>query len=109
MRSPGSLMPELDRLWGVDQPAEHHPEIDTGLHVMMVLDQAAKVMAALPVRFACLMHDLGKGTTRREELPRHHGHEARSVELLLSLCNRFRVPKDCKELAEIVAREHGNC
>ena len=70
----------MDRLWGVPQPPAHHPEVDTGVHLMMVLDEAARVGAPLPVRFACLCHDLGKGTTPAELLPRHIGHEQRSVE-----------------------------
>ena len=102
------LLPEVARLWGVPQPEAHHPEIDTGVHLMMVLDMAAQLNAPLPVRFACLMHDLGKGTTRADELPRHLGHEERSVKLLLPICERLRVPTDCKDLAVIVAKEHGN-
>jgi tRNA nucleotidyltransferase (CCA-adding enzyme) len=102
------LLPELDRLWGVPQSAEHHPEVDTGVHVMLVLDLAARLQASLPVRFACLTHDLGKGTTPADVLPRHIGHEERSVRLLKGLCQRLRVPVECKELADVVAREHGN-
>lgn len=102
------LLPEVDRLWGVPQPEAHHPEIDTGVHLMMVLDMAATLSAPLPVRFACLMHDLGKGTTRAEDLPRHLGHEERSVKLLLPVCERLRVPVECKDLAVVVAKEHGN-
>ena len=102
------LLPEVDRLWGVPQPAAHHPEIDTGVHLMMVLDMAARLATSLAVRFACLCHDLGKGTTPADALPRHLGHEGRSVELLREVCTRLRVPVDCRELAEIVAREHGN-
>ena len=102
------LLPELDRLWGVPQSAEHHPEVDTGVHVMLVLDLAARLQASLPVRFACLTHDLGKGTTPPDVLPRHIGHEERSVRLLKGLCQRLRVPVECKELADVVAREHGN-
>jgi tRNA nucleotidyltransferase (CCA-adding enzyme) len=102
------LLPEVDRLWGVPQPEQHHPEIDTGVHLMMVLDMAARLQAPLTVRFACLGHDLGKGTTPAEILPRHIGHEERSVRLLKGLCERLRVPIDCRELAEVVAREHGN-
>jgi tRNA nucleotidyltransferase (CCA-adding enzyme) len=75
---------------------------------MMVLDMAAKLNAPLVVRFACLMHDLGKGTTRKEELPRHIAHEIRSVKLLQQICDRWRIPSDCRETAEVVAREHGN-
>ena len=102
------LLPELNRLWGVPQSPEHHPEIDTGVHVMLVLDMAARLKASLPVRFACLMHDLGKGTTAADVLPRHIGHEARSVKLLKAVCARLRVPTECAELAQVVAQEHGN-
>ena len=102
------LLPEVDRLYGVPQRAEYHPEIDTGIHLEMVLDQSAQCNAPLEVRFACLCHDLGKGTTPEDILPRHIGHEQRSVKLLQSICDRWRVPVECKELAEVVAREHGN-
>ncbi|WP_090044844.1 multifunctional CCA addition/repair protein [Limnohabitans sp. 2KL-27] len=102
------LLPELDRLWGVPQRAEYHPEIDTGVHMMLVMDMAAKLNMPLAVRVACLMHDLGKGSTPADVLPRHIGHEVRSVKLLHKVCERLRVPTDCKELAEVVAREHGN-
>ena len=102
------LLPEVDRLWGVPQGAEYHPEVDTGIHLMMVLDMAARLHAGLAVRFACLGHDLGKGTTPAEMLPRHIGHEERGVRLLKGVCERLRVPTDCRELAEVVAREHGN-
>ncbi|MEO8278260.1 MAG: multifunctional CCA addition/repair protein [Ideonella sp.] len=102
------LLPEVDRLWGVPQRADYHPEIDTGVHLMMVLDISAKLGAALDVRFACLGHDLGKGTTPPEMLPRHIGHEHRSVDLVRKLGERLRVPTACRELAELVAREHGN-
>jgi len=102
------LLPEVNRLWGVPQSAEHHPEIDTGVHLMMVLDMSARLNATLPVRVACLMHDLGKGTTPPHEWPRHIAHEQRSVKLLLQVCERLRIPVECKELAEVVAREHGH-
>ena len=102
------LLPEVDRLWGVPQRPEHHPEIDTGVHVMMVLDQCARLQAPLAVRWAALMHDLGKATTPADVLPRHIGHEGRSAKLLQKICERLRVPGDCKELADVVAREHGN-
>jgi len=101
------IMPEVDRLWGVPQPALHHPEIDTGVHVMMVIDYAASQNHSLPIRFAALTHDLGKGTTPADILPRHIGHEERSVDLLKDVCKRLRVPNDCKELAHIVAKFHG--
>ena len=102
------LLPEVDRLWGVPQRADYHPEIDTGVHLMVVLDMSARLHAPLPVRLACLTHDLGKGTTAPELLPRHIGHEERSARLLKTLCQRLRVPTDCRELADVVAREHGN-
>jgi len=102
------ILPEVERLWGVPQPEAHHPEVDTGVHLMMVLDMAAKLQAPLPVRFACLVHDLGKGTTPQDILPRHHGHEQRSAQLLRQVCERWRVPVDIRELADVVAREHGN-
>jgi tRNA nucleotidyltransferase (CCA-adding enzyme) len=102
------LLPELDRLWGVPQRPEYHPEIDTGVHMMLVMDMAARLNMPLPVRVACLMHDLGKGSTPADVLPRHIGHEGRSVKLLQQVCERLRVPTEAKELAEVVAREHGN-
>ncbi|WP_313315733.1 multifunctional CCA addition/repair protein [Pulveribacter sp.] len=102
------LLPEVQRLWGVPQCAEYHPEVDTGVHLMMVLDMSARLEAPLAVRFACLTHDLGKGTTPRDELPRHIGHEQRSSRLLKAVCERLRVPTDCRETADVVAREHGN-
>ncbi len=102
------LLPEVDRLWGVPQRAEYHPEVDTGVHLMMVLDMSARLAAPLTVRFACLCHDLGKGTTPADVLPRHIGHEERSARLLKGVCERLRVPTDCRELADVVAREHGN-
>jgi tRNA nucleotidyltransferase (CCA-adding enzyme) len=102
------LLPEVNALWGVPQRAEHHPEIDTGVHLMMVLDMSAQLNASLPVRVACLMHDLGKGTTPQSEWPRHIAHEQRSAKLLKQVCERLRVPVECKELADVVAREHGN-
>jgi tRNA nucleotidyltransferase (CCA-adding enzyme) len=102
------LLPEVERLWGVPQRAEYHPEVDTGVHLMMVLDMSARLQAPLPVRFACLTHDLGKGTTPVEILPRHTGHEERSARLLRKICDRLRVPVECREIADVVAREHGN-
>ncbi|MBC7481684.1 MAG: multifunctional CCA addition/repair protein [Rhizobacter sp.] len=102
------LLPEVDRLWGVPQRADYHPEIDTGVHLMMVLDMSARLNGSLPVRFACLGHDLGKGTTPAGVLPRHLGHEQRSADLVRKVCERLRVPTACRELADVVAREHGN-
>lgn len=102
------ILPELDVLWGVPQPEKHHPEIDTGIHVMMVIDYAARQKFSLPIRCAALMHDLGKGATPREEWPRHHGHEAHSVKLVEAVCRRLKIPNDCRDLAVMTAREHGN-
>jgi tRNA nucleotidyltransferase (CCA-adding enzyme) len=102
------LLPEVDKLYGMPQRAEYHPEIDAGIHLEMVLDASARMNAPLEVRFACLCHDLGKGTTPADVLPRHIGHEQRSEKLTRALCTRWRVPVECKELAELVAREHGN-
>ena len=102
------LLPELDRLWGVPQRAEYHPEIDTGVHAMMVLDMSARLGCNLAIRYACLCHDFGKGTTPADVLPRHIGHEDRSVKILREVSTRLRVPTEYKELAEVVAREHGN-
>ncbi|MGE5493055.1 MAG: multifunctional CCA addition/repair protein [Actinomycetota bacterium] len=102
------LIPEMDRLFGVPQRPEFHPEVDTGIHTLMVIDQAARLGYALPVRFAGLAHDLGKGTTPAELLPRHHGHEERSVELATALCARLKVPSDARDLALLAARWHGD-
>ncbi|KVT73487.1 2', 3'-cyclic nucleotide 2'-phosphodiesterase [Burkholderia ubonensis] len=102
------ILPEVDALWGVPQRADYHPEVDTGVHVMMVVDHAAKQGYSLAVRFAALTHDLGKATTPEDVLPRHIGHEGRSVDLLKPLCDRLRVPNECRDLALVVAREHGN-
>ncbi len=128
------LLPEVDKLWGVPQRADYHPEVDTGVHLMMVLDMSAQLKTSLPVRFACLCHDLGKGSTKwgsdsnfmaaqgaactpeiwrmkmesDPNLGKHIGHEERSARLLKGVCERLRVPTDCRELAEVVAREHGN-
>ncbi|MBI5924833.1 MAG: multifunctional CCA addition/repair protein [Aquabacterium sp.] len=102
------LLPEVDRLWGVAQRADYHPEIDTGVHLMMVMDMSARLKASLAVRYACLGHDLGKGTTPPDILPRHLGHEGRSAQLLKQVNERLRVPVECRELADVVAREHGN-
>jgi tRNA nucleotidyltransferase (CCA-adding enzyme) len=102
-----SIYPEIDALFGVPQPAQWHPEIDTGLHTLMVLDQAALLSPEPKVRFAALVHDLGKGTTPREEWPSHRGHEERSVALLEALGARLRLPSEYCELGIIVARFHG--
>lgn len=102
------IIPELDCLWGVPQPEEHHPEIDTGIHTMLVLEQACKLSPDPQVRFAALFHDLGKGTTPKEEWPRHIAHEARGAEIVKNVCQRLRVPKEYRDLAERTARLHLN-
>ncbi|MEM7083841.1 MAG: multifunctional CCA addition/repair protein [Pseudomonadota bacterium] len=101
------LFPELDALYGVPQPPRWHPEIDTGVHTMMVIDQAAQLSDNPEVRFAALVHDLGKATTPADILPSHHGHEQRSVDLLKTLCARLTVPKRYRDLAILVAAHHG--
>jgi tRNA nucleotidyltransferase (CCA-adding enzyme) len=111
LRACGALervLPEVDALFGVPQTAAHHPEVDTGVHVMMVVDYAASRSYPLDVRFAALTHDLGKGTTPREEWPRHIAHEERSVGLVAALCERLRVPAECRDLALVMAKQHGN-
>ena len=102
------VLPEVDALFGVPQTAAHHPEVDTFVHVMMVIDYAARQHYALDVRFAALTHDLGKGTTPRAEWPRHIAHEERSVGLVEKLCERLRVPAECRDLALVMAKQHGN-
>jgi tRNA nucleotidyltransferase (CCA-adding enzyme) len=102
------IFPEIDALFGVPQPAEWHPEIDTGVHTLMVLEQAARLSPDTAVRFAALVHDLGKGTTPPAQWPRHHGHEERSVALIDRLAARLRIPTGHRDLAVIVARYHGN-
>ena len=101
------IYPEIDALFGVPQPAQWHPEIDTGVHTLMVLDQAAVLSPDTRVRFAALVHDLGKGTTPREEWPSHRGHEERSVSLIEALAERLRLPGEYRDLSVIVARYHG--
>ncbi|PHS69944.1 MAG: multifunctional CCA addition/repair protein [Methylophaga sp.] len=101
-----TLFPEVDRLFGVPQVPKWHPEIDTGIHVMLVIDQAARLSNDIAVRFAALCHDLGKGTTPQHILPQHIGHEARSIELTQILCRRLRIPKEIEILALKVAEYH---
>ncbi|NNM83308.1 MAG: multifunctional CCA addition/repair protein [Burkholderiales bacterium] len=101
------IFPEIDVLFGVPQSPQHHPEIDTGVHVMLVLDHAASRGFPLEVRFAALLHDIGKGTTPPEKWPHHPGHEARGVELARDLCARLRVPNESRDLAILVAHSHG--
>jgi len=100
------LIPEVDALFGVPQPPQHHPEIDTGVHTLMVLGRCAATAQPLPVRWACLVHDLGKATTPADVLPRHIGHEGRGEKLIRRVNERLRVPVDCGELALLTAREH---
>lgn len=100
------LMPELSALWGVPQPPQWHPEIDTGVHTLMVLEQAAALSTRLDIRFAALVHDLGKGVTKPELWPAHHGHEHSGLPLITQLCDRLRVPNDCRELALLVCEYH---
>ena len=102
------LLPEIDRLWGVPQRADFHPEVDTGVHLLLVLDAAARIGAQLPARWGAALHDLGKGTTPKDEWPRHIGHEGRSVELARVVNERLRVPSECREVALLAAREHGH-
>ena len=100
------LMPELAALWGVPQPPQWHPEIDTGVHTLMVLQQAAALSPRIDIRFAALVHDLGKGVTKPELWPSHHGHEHTGLALINQLCDRLRVPNDCRELALQVCEYH---
>lgn len=100
------LLPELDRLFGVPQPPRHHPEVDSGEHVLMALDQSARLGAELAVRYAVLVHDFGKGETPAAELPRHRGHEERGVPLAEAVSERLRVPRACRDLARLVTRYH---
>ena len=102
------LLPEVDALFGVPQRPDFHPEIDTGVHLMQALDHAAKRGFALPVRYAVLAHDLGKAATPSSKWPAHHGHEAASVRLAERMSERLRVPLECRDLARLVARWHGN-
>lgn len=103
------LMPELDALFGVPQPAAHHPEIDSGIHTLSVLEQAALHQQPLSVRWACLLHDLGKGLTPEEEWPRHIAHEQRGLKLIKAVNQRFKAPRECQELAMLVGEYHTHC
>jgi tRNA nucleotidyltransferase (CCA-adding enzyme) len=102
------ILPEVDALFGVQQPAQNHPEVDAGLHILLVVDCAAAQNYSLTVRFAALTHDLGKAVTPREHWPKHHGHEHKSVELVERLCERLRVSGECRDLAVLAARYHGD-
>ena len=103
------LFPEIDALFGVPQPKEYHPEIDTGLHTIMSLNQSVRLSDDPMIRFAVLVHDLGKATTPENELPHHRGHEARGVKIIDKLCKRFRIPNKYHELASSVSRFHLDC
>ncbi|TWI56804.1 tRNA nucleotidyltransferase (CCA-adding enzyme) [Pseudomonas duriflava] len=100
------LLPEIEALFGVPQPAAHHPEIDTGLHIQSVLRQCVRFNQPLTVRWACLLHDVGKGITPEEEWPRHIAHETRGLRLIKNINARFKVPRDCSELALLVGQYH---
>jgi tRNA nucleotidyltransferase (CCA-adding enzyme) len=101
------LLPEIDALFGIPQPIAHHPELDTGVHVLQAVDYSAAAADPLPVRYAVLTHDLGKAATAPADWPRHIAHEAKSVSMVESLSQRLRVPGDCRELARLAARYHG--
>lgn len=112
LRSCGALqkiMPELDALFGVPQRPEYHPEVDTGLHALLALQQACLLSDSIDVRFASLIHDLGKALTPKEEWPRHHGHEARGLAPIRTLCQRIAAPKSTRELALAVSEYHTHC
>lgn len=112
LRDCGALLtiaPEVDALFGVPQPAQHHPEVDTGVHILMCLEQAAKLSDDPVVRFATLTHDLGKGTTAKDQWPRHIGHEKRGVALVKQLCERLRVPKRYTNVARLTCEFHTHC
>ena len=100
------LMPEVEALFGVPQPQAHHPEIDTGVHTLSVLEQAALQRQPLTVRWACLLHDVGKGLTPQDQWPRHIAHEGKGLKLIKAVNERFKVPKDCQELALLVGQYH---
>ncbi|VAW83804.1 CCA tRNA nucleotidyltransferase, partial [hydrothermal vent metagenome] len=102
-----SIFPELNALFGVPQRPESHPEVDSGIHTLMVLEQSARLSDELTVRFSALVHDLGKATTQKSCLPSHKGHEKRSAELVRAFCKRLRIPKDLRNLAVLVALYHG--
>lgn len=102
------ILPELNELFGIPQPRHYHPEVDTGVHILKVIDYAAKQQEPLPVRWAALLHDLGKGLSPREDWPHHYGHEERGLALVEAVCARLKVPTDCRDLALMTCREHGN-
>jgi len=103
------LFPEIDRLFGIPQPKKYHPEIDTGIHTLMTLNQATRLSQDPQIRFSALVHDLGKGTTAKDKLPGHRGHEERGVKLIEKLCARYRAPNQYRDLAIQVSRHHLTC
>jgi tRNA nucleotidyltransferase (CCA-adding enzyme) len=104
-----ALYPEIDALFGVPQPPKWHPEVDTGLHTMMVLEQATELSADIEVRFAALVHDLGKGTTERDDWPSHPGHELRGKEIIKAMSARLPLPRACRDLGALVSEFHTHC
>lgn len=108
-RALAELFPEVDDLFGIPQPADKHPEVDSGLHTMMVLEEACGLSTDPEVRFAALVHDLGKAATPPAELPGHKGHERRGAALVERLCSHYRIPRSYRELAVLVARYHLDC
>jgi tRNA nucleotidyltransferase (CCA-adding enzyme) len=112
LRASGALrvvFPEVDALFGMPQPARWHPEIDSGLHTMMVIDEAAKISDAVEVRFAAVVHDVGKGTTPASDLPSHPGHEQRGCKLIRAMAKRLPVPRASRDLGLLVAEYHTHC
>lgn len=103
------VFPEIDKLWGVPNPEKWHPEIDSGVHTLMVLEQASLLSESLPMRFAALTHDLGKALTPAEKWPSHHGHEKKGLAPIKALCNRIKAPNEFKELSLLVSEYHTHC
>lgn len=103
------LFPEIEQLFGIPQTKQHHPEIDTGIHTLMTLNQASRLSKDPKIRFAALLHDLGKGTSPKDKLPSHHGHEERGVKIIEKLCTRYRAPNQYRDLAVQVSRHHLTC
>jgi tRNA nucleotidyltransferase (CCA-adding enzyme) len=104
-----ALFPEINALFGVPQPPKWHPEVDTGLHTMMVLEQATELSADVEVRFAALVHDLGKATSRRDDWPSHPGHELRGKDIIKAMSTRLPLPRACRDLGALVSEFHTHC